>query len=136
MLLQLGFHASQADVSLFIFNQAGIQIYVLISWYSNAFAVKDLGQLNYFLGVEVHHTSAGLILTQHKYIHDLLLRTNMDSSNGVSTPMLPTDKLTLHGGDSLPSDDTTKYRHYGCPSVSLIHKTRHIILHESSLLHL
>jgi hypothetical protein len=110
MLLQLGFHASQADVSLFIFNQAGIQIYVLISWYSNAFAVKDLGQLNYFLGVEVHHTSAGLILTQHKYIRDLLLRTNMDSSNGVSTPMLPTDKLSLHGGDSLPSDDTTKYR--------------------------
>jgi hypothetical protein len=78
MLLQLGFHASQADVSLFIFNQAGIQIYVLIyvddiiiisssttavdkllHQLRNALVVKDLGQLNYFLGVEVHHTSVG-----------------------------------------------------------------------------
>jgi hypothetical protein len=128
MLLQLGFHASQADVSLFIFNQAGIQIYVLIyvddiiiissstmtvdkllHQPRNAFAVKDLGRLNYFLGVDVHHTSTGLILMQHKYICDLLLCTNMDTSNGVSTPMLPTDKLSLHGGDSLSSDDTMKY---------------------------
>jgi hypothetical protein len=29
-LLQLGFKASKADVSLFIFNVAGIQIYMLI----------------------------------------------------------------------------------------------------------
>jgi hypothetical protein len=118
MLLKLSFHASQANVSTFIFNQDGLQIYILIylddiiiisssslaidkllHQLRTAFAVKDLGRLNYFLGVEVHHTSTGLVLTQHKYIHDLLLCTNMDTSNGVSTPMLPTDKLTLHGGD-------------------------------------
>jgi hypothetical protein len=118
MLLKLSFHASQADVSLFIFNQDGLQIYILIylddiiiisssslavdkllHQLRTAFAVKDLGRLNYFLGVEVHHTSTGLVLTQHKYIHGLLLCTNMDTSNGVSTPMLPTDKLTLDGGD-------------------------------------
>jgi hypothetical protein len=74
------------------------------------FAVKDLGRLNYFLGIEVHHTSLGLILTQRKYICDLLLRTNMDTSKGVSMPMLPADKLSLHDGVPLSPEDTMKYR--------------------------
>jgi hypothetical protein len=75
-LIKLGFQASKADVSLFIFNQDGLQIYILIyvddiiivsSSYSamdkllhqlhREFAVKYLGRLNYFLGIEVHHTS-------------------------------------------------------------------------------
>jgi hypothetical protein len=30
ILLQLGFQASKADVSLFIFNQAGIHMYILV----------------------------------------------------------------------------------------------------------
>jgi hypothetical protein len=67
--------------------------------------VKDLGQLNYFFGIEVHHSSSRLILTQCKYIRDLLLRTNMDTSTGVSTPMLPADKLSLHDGDLLSPKD-------------------------------
>jgi hypothetical protein len=74
------------------------------------FAVKDLGVLSYFLGIEVHHTSTGLILTQRKYISDLLRRTNMLSSKGVPTPMLPTEKLSLDGGEKLSPDDATRYR--------------------------
>jgi hypothetical protein len=111
-LLQLGFQASKADVSLFIFNQGGTQMYILIyvddiiimssspsatnrliHQLETEFAVKDLGTLGYFLGIEVHHTLTGLVLTQHKYIQDLLQRTNMTSCNGVPTPMLPSDKL-------------------------------------------
>jgi hypothetical protein len=128
-LIKLGFQALKADVSLFIFNQDDLQIYILIyvddiiivSSSSSAtdkllqqlcheFAVKDLGRLNYFLGIEVHHTSLGLILMQHKYIRDLLLRTNMDTSKGVSTPMLPADKLSVHDGDPLSPENATKYR--------------------------
>jgi hypothetical protein len=128
-LIKLGFQASKVDVSLFILNQDGLQIYILIyvddiiivSSSSSAtdkllqqlhheFAVKDLGQLNYFHGIEVHHNSSGLVLTQRKYIRDLLLRTNMDTSKRVSTPMLPADKLSLHDGDPLSPGDATKYR--------------------------
>jgi hypothetical protein len=47
---------------------------------------KDLGKLTYFLGIVVHHSSDGLILTQHKYVHDLLLCTNMENSK-VSPPL-------------------------------------------------
>jgi hypothetical protein len=73
------------------------------------FAVKDLGYLGYFLGIEVHHTSSGLVLTQRKYIQDLLQRTNMSSCNDVPTPMLHTEKLFLKSGDLLSSEDTTRY---------------------------
>jgi hypothetical protein len=128
-LLQLGFKASKADVSLFIFNMAGVHIYMLIyvddiiiisssnsaaekllAQLRDDFAVKDLGPLNYFLGIEVHHNSHGLILSQRKYIRDLLTRTNMMNSNGVPTPMLPSDKLVLEAGDKLSPEDATRYR--------------------------
>jgi hypothetical protein len=128
-LIQLGFQASKADVSLFIFHREGIQMYILIyvddiiifissssamdrlvHQLQGEFVVKDLGNLGYFLGIEVHHTSTGLILTQHKYIQDLLLCTNMENSKGVSSPMLPIEKLSLHDGDPLSLEDATRYR--------------------------
>jgi hypothetical protein len=129
ILTRLGFRPSKEDVSLFIFHQAGIYMYMLIyvddiiiiSSSSAAtdnllhelgkeVAVKDLGPLNYFLGIEVHQQSTGLVLTQRKYTHDLLLRTNMETSKGVCTPMLPAEKLYLTNGDPLSSEDATKYR--------------------------
>jgi hypothetical protein len=115
-------------VSLFIFNKVCIQIYMLIyvddiiivSSSSSAtekllyqlsqdFAVKDLSRLNCFLGIQVRESSNGLLLTQQKYISDLLTRTNMLKSNGVTTPMLPSDKLSLAGGMPLSSEDSTHY---------------------------
>ena len=44
----------------------------LLSALSGHFAVKDLGALHYFLGLEVSRSPAGLTLTQHKYSLDLL----------------------------------------------------------------
>lgn len=82
----------------------------LLAQLQTTFVVKDLGTLSYFLGIEVRHSPQGLVLMQHKYIKDLLSRTNMLASKGVTTPMVPTDKLVLHGGTPLSTDDATKYR--------------------------
>jgi hypothetical protein len=42
------------------------------------FSIKDLlGSLHYFLGIEVSTTASGLILSQKKYINDLLQKTHM-----------------------------------------------------------
>lgn len=45
---------------------------------------------------------------QHRYILDLLTRTNMVEAKPVSTPMQTTSKLTLH--DSSLLADATQYK--------------------------
>ena len=46
---------------------------------NNTFALKDLGSVSYFLGVEAVRTSQGLHLSQTAYINDLLARTKMEN---------------------------------------------------------
>ena len=38
------------------------------------FAMKDLGELHYFLGISVSKTSPGLFLSQEKYAREILTR--------------------------------------------------------------
>ena len=95
---------------IIIISSSSMAIMKLLTQLWEDFAVKDLGTLSYFLGIEVHHTSNGLVLTQHKYVQDLFSRINMLTSKGVPTPMLPSEKLLLDGGENLSSKDTTRYR--------------------------
>ncbi|KAI9180999.1 hypothetical protein LWI28_010129 [Acer negundo] len=54
------------------------------------FSIKDLITLSYFLGLEVFSCSAGLFLSQQKYVTDFLTSTKMIDSKPVATH-LPTD---------------------------------------------
>ncbi|KAK2989892.1 hypothetical protein RJ640_019475 [Escallonia rubra] len=67
------------------------------------FSVKDLGPLNYFLGIEVVHTDQGLLLLQRKYITDLLNQTHLDAAKPVHTPMATSTHLSRYHGDPHPS---------------------------------
>jgi hypothetical protein len=49
----------------------------LINNLSSEFALKDLGEQNFFLGIEVKKSLNGLVLTQEKYAADLLTRVGM-----------------------------------------------------------
>lgn len=75
---------------------------------SQKFALKDLGTLSYFLGVEVIPSTQGLFLSQKKYILDLLERTKMINAKPISTPMVVDSNLSLHSGDLI--DNPTEYR--------------------------
>ena len=72
------------------------------------FPVKDLGDLHYFLEIEVLQTPFGLLLTQHKYFLDLLEKTNMAGAKEWATPMTSTQILQLSNGS--PRIDATKFR--------------------------
>lgn len=47
------------------------------------FEIKDLGPLNYFLGIEVARLKDDIFLSQKKYVHDLLHVTGMLASQPV-----------------------------------------------------
>lgn len=49
--------------------------------------MKDPGILCYFLGIEVAYSPKGLLLTQQKYIHDILSRVALTDTKLVNTPM-------------------------------------------------
>lgn len=119
-LEHLGFVPSQADSSFFVYCHGLVHIYLLI--YVNdilitgnniqcintlikdmgtSFSMKDLGPLNYFLGIEVHRSSNGVHLSQSKYIMDLLKWTNMIDCKLVSTPAISGKWLSLYNGKPL-----------------------------------
>ncbi|KAG8493453.1 hypothetical protein CXB51_010754 [Gossypium anomalum] len=65
------------------------------------FALKDMGQLNFFLGITVHHTSQGLFLNKKKYITEILNKTEMSGASATPTPMVSFPKLVA--ADDSPS---------------------------------
>lgn len=126
-LLQMGFMESHIDVSLFIKRNSSSVTYVLvyvddilitgssseaiekvIQALSLSFALKDLGSLNFFLGIEVSQTPDGMLLSQQKYIKDVLLRAKMDDCKPIATPMSSSTRLSSRVDEVFP--DPSLYR--------------------------
>jgi hypothetical protein len=96
-LCSLQFHPCKTDTPLFIYKIPTLTMYMLVyvddlivvsssktatthllKQLGAEFSIKDLlGSLHYFLGIEVSTTASGLILSQKKYINDLLQKTHM-----------------------------------------------------------
>ncbi|XP_058217520.1 uncharacterized mitochondrial protein AtMg00810-like [Rhododendron vialii] len=125
-LLQLGFQSSKADTSLFLLPQGNhltlVLIYVddivitgsdssyitsLIQKLSQRFVMKDLGTLNYFLGIEITSSSSGIFLSQAKYASELLAKAGMIDCKGSESPA--SVKPGIPDYDS-PLEDVSLYR--------------------------
>jgi hypothetical protein len=65
------------------------------------FEVKDLGQLRYFLGIEVAHGAEGIVLSQRKYVLDLLTETGMLGCKPAVAPINQKSKLSAEAGESV-----------------------------------
>ncbi|KAL5551357.1 hypothetical protein UlMin_001533 [Ulmus minor] len=72
------------------------------------FEMSMMGELTYFLGLQIKQSKEGIFLNQSKYIKDLLKRFGMENSKAASTPMSSTIKLDKD--ESGVSVDITKYR--------------------------
>jgi histone deacetylase 1/2 len=128
-LQQIGFLPSKADTSLFYYKKNGVIIFMLVyvddiivvSSCSKAveallqdlrtdFALKDLGQMSYFLGIEVKKVKEGIFLSQQKYAFDIVKRANMHLCKPLNTPLSPSEKLSVETGTKLGVQDSTTYR--------------------------
>lgn len=81
---------------------------MLIQQLHARFSLKDLGQLNYFLGVEATYNETSMQLTQQCYIHDLLYRIGMTNCKPISSLVFYTRQLSRFSG--VPMTDFLLYR--------------------------
>ena len=136
-LLSFSFTQSQYDSSLFLHTSTS-DIVILLVYVDDiiitgtdyglitklqqllhaTFHMKDLGQLTYFLGLEVHYRSHGLFVNQHKYIQDLITLARLEDTSSVDTPIKVNVKYRKDEGDLM--DEPTFYR---CLVRSLIYLT-------------
>jgi len=126
-LHQLGFTPSKADSSLFVYrrghDEAHLLLYVddivlsasstrllhhVIGQLRLQFAMKDLGPLHFFLGIQVRRTDTGFLLSQEQYAADILERAGMRDCKPAATPV--DTKAKLSGNDGCALDDPTFYR--------------------------
>jgi len=105
-LLSFGLHLSKVDYSLFTKNTTTGYIVVLVyvddmlitgdnlqlinqikDHLQKWFQTKDLGDLRYFLGLEITRSKQGIYISQRKYVMDLFKDTGMLTSKPVYLPM-------------------------------------------------
>ena len=128
-LQALGFKPSRGDTSLFFFRRGKIVMFMLVyvddiivaSSSQDAtvalladlrrdFALKDLGDLHYFLGIEVKKVKDGILLTQEKYFMDILKRAGMINCKVSNMPLSTSEKLSKEGGEPLGAEESTRHR--------------------------
>ncbi|PRQ35290.1 putative RNA-directed DNA polymerase [Rosa chinensis] len=117
-----GYRQSNSDHTLFIKRKNGkitaLIVYVddmivtgddpkemneLQKYMSKEFEMKDLGQLKYFLGIEVARSKKGILLSQRKYVLDLLAEKGMLDCRPMETPIEMSHRLAIYP-DQVPTD--------------------------------
>nr|GEY49951.1 hypothetical protein [Tanacetum cinerariifolium] len=126
-LFDLCFKCSKTDPSLFTYSCGDTLLYILvyvddiivtcnnkgtinniIFQLGSAFALKDLRPLNYFLGIEIVPHVSSILLSQKKYILELLQSAGLSNCNHVSSPMVTLSSLSLD--DSTAFSNLVKYQ--------------------------
>ena len=54
---------------------------------ANEFEMSMIGELSYFLGLQIKQLKNGTFVSQGKYIKDMIKKFDMSESKAISTPM-------------------------------------------------
>lgn len=73
-------------------------IHSLKDYLHQEFSIKDLGQLSFFLGIEVGHLSIEIFSSQKKCTYELIDGCSLDLTKNASTPLPLNTKLNAAGG--------------------------------------
>ncbi|KAJ9539089.1 hypothetical protein OSB04_031822 [Centaurea solstitialis] len=111
-LLSKGFKKGSVDSTLFIMKEGDhivvIQVYVddiifgstskdlckkFETIMTQEFKMSMMGEINFFLGLQVKQFTDGIFINQSKYIFDLLKKYDMSSCNSIGTPMATGNKI-------------------------------------------
>lgn len=125
-VVKLGFWATRSDSSLFVLRRghdvAYLLLYVddivltgsnnmllqdIVDRLRGEFAVKDMGELSFFLGIDVQRTKEGFYLSQARYAEDILERAGMTNCKPAPTPIDAKSKFPAEGPIT---DDAQSYR--------------------------
>jgi hypothetical protein len=84
----------------------------LVQWFASAmqseFEMSMIGELPFFLGLQITHRFEGLFISQKKYLREMLKMFQMEDSTPMSTPMVTRCKLRKN--DDSPGVDQSSYR--------------------------
>ncbi|EOY32645.1 Cysteine-rich RLK (RECEPTOR-like protein kinase) 8, putative [Theobroma cacao] len=113
-LVEKGYVRGSIDTTLFIKRYLNELIIVQISMddivfgatnevlYNNfakemqgEFEMSMMGELKYFLGLQIKHSKEGIFINQERYTQDMLKKFDMLKLKPISTPMSPSTKLDL-----------------------------------------
>lgn len=72
---------------------------------NDKFGIKDLGNLHYFLGIEITHTPNGIVLCQQKFVREFLQDSSLDISHSTCTSLPVHLKLSATYSDLLDKHD-------------------------------
>jgi hypothetical protein len=84
----------------------------LVQWFASSmeskFEMSMIGELSFFLGLQITQRSKGMFISQEKYLREMLKIFQMEDSKPVGTPMVTGCKLSKD--DDSPDVDQSSYR--------------------------
>ena len=126
-LHQVGFRRGLVDSNLYILSEELKQLFVMVyvddiifggdseemcekfaTVMKQEFEMSMLGELSFFLGLQVHQKKDRIFLSQQKYAGEMLKKFQMEDCKPVSTPMVAACKLSKE--ENSPKVDQTLYR--------------------------
>ncbi|XP_019260703.1 PREDICTED: uncharacterized protein LOC109238670 [Nicotiana attenuata] len=82
------------------------EINALKIFLDDQFKIKDLGLLNYFLGIELLYVDFGVLLHQRKFVSELVAEYGCSDASAVSSPLELCVKLKSDVGVLLPNPES------------------------------